>query len=336
MKAVVQSAVGQSAELLKLIDVDDPRPGPAEIVIDVTLAPVHHGDLLQIRAQPSIAEEVGHLRRGTEAVGIVSALGTDVAGAGRLKVGDQVIGFPAAGSWAQSVLVPAWAAIPLPPQLDDHVAAQLLVNYVAARMVLHGLRKSVAHGVFREAAVLVTGAGTVVARLLLHFLDQEGIKPIGLARSAATAERVATELAGVEVAAIEDEDWRERITSIAAGRKIVGILDCVAGSLIADLLPLMADEAAIVVYGALGGGQPMFGPADLIGRQLVVRGALFARWFGEFSAEEKADDIEAAFRLAAELPSLFKLSSIHGLADIGKAVIAVEARGRDGFVFVKP
>ena len=54
MKAVVQSAVGEPAEVLKLIDLDVPQPGPGEAVIDVSLAPVHHGDVLQIRAQSSI------------------------------------------------------------------------------------------------------------------------------------------------------------------------------------------------------------------------------------------------------------------------------------------
>ena len=73
-----------------------------------------------------------------------------------------MIGFPAAGSWAESVAIPASAAIPVPPDLEDHIAAQLFVNYVTARMVLHGLRKSAPDEVLRKGAVLVTGASTRV------------------------------------------------------------------------------------------------------------------------------------------------------------------------------
>ena len=336
MKAIVQTSVGEPAEVLKLIDLERLQPGPGEAVIDVSLASVHHGDVLMTRSQPSIPEAVGYIRRGSEAVGIIRALSADVAAEGRLKVGDRVIGFPAAGCWAESFAIPASAAIPVPPELSDDIAAQLFVNYTTARMVLRGLRKSVSEEVLREGAVLVTGAGTVVARLLIHFLGKEGIKPIGLARTAVTAKRVATELAGVQVTAVEDADWRAQVTSFAAGRKIVGVLDCVAGPLIADLLPLVANETAIVTYGALGGGELTIGPVQLVSRQLVVRGEVFGKWFRELSPEEKADDIQSAFRLATELPALFRVSSIHTLADIKEAVIAVEAPGRDGFVFVKP
>ena len=322
--------------MLKLIDLERPQPGPGEAVIDVALASVHHGDVLQICSQPSIPEVVDYIRRGSEAVGIIRALSADVAAQGRLKIGDRVIGFPAAGSWAESVAIPAPAAIPVPPELSDDIAAQLLVNYTTARMVLCGLRKSVSDEVLREGAVLVTGAGTVVARLLLRFLDKAGIKPIGLARSAVTAKRVTTELAGVQVTAIEDAHWRAQVTSFAAGKKIIGVLDRVAGSLIADLLPLVANEAAIVTYGALSGSELTLGPVEIVSRQLVARGVIFGKWFRELSPEEKADDIQSAFRLAAELPALFRVSSIHTLAEIKEAVMAVEAPGRDGFVFVKP
>ena len=88
MKAIVQTSVGEPAEVLKLIDLETPQPGPGEVVIDVSLASVHHGDVIMIRSQPSVPEPVGHVRRGTEAVGTIRALGADVAADSRLKVGE--------------------------------------------------------------------------------------------------------------------------------------------------------------------------------------------------------------------------------------------------------
>ncbi len=337
MKAVVQSALGEPADVLKLIDIKDQYPpAPEEVLIDVKLAPVHYGDLRLTRSQPNIPEDVGFVRRGSEAVGIVRALGSEVEGQGNLKVGDRVIGFPAVGSWAESVAIPAPAAIPVPPELSDEVAAQLFINYVTARMILRGLRKSVPDEVLREGAVLVTGASTVVARLLLHFIDKEGLKPIGLARSTASATRGATELAGVQVAATEDADWQTQITSFAAGKKIVGVLDCVSGSLVGDLVPLLADDAAIVTYGALGGGKLGIGGPEIIAHQFVIRGVTFGRWFFELSQEEQINDIRSAIKLAGELPSLFKVGGVYSLADFREAISAVEAPNRDGFVFIKP
>lgn len=336
MKAIVQSALGEPADALKLIDIEDHQPASGEVLIDVKLAPVHHGDLQLIRAEPNVPEDVGYVRRGSEAVGIVRALGSEVEGQGNLKVGDRVIGFPAVGSWAESVVIPAFAAIPVPPELSDEVAAQLLINYVTARMILRGLRRSVSDEVLHEGAVLVTGASTVVARLLLHFLGKEGLKPIGLTRSTASAKRVATELAGVQVAATEDADWQTQLTSLAAGKKIVGVLDCVSGSLVGDLVPLLADDAAIVTYGALGGGKLGIGAPEIVGRQFVIRGVVFVRWFSELSRDEQINDIQSAIKLAGELPFLFKVGGVYGVADFQRAISAVEASNRDGFVFIKP
>ncbi len=336
MKAVVQSALGEPADALKLIDIEDQRPAPAEVLIDVKLAPVHHGDLHLTRSQPNIPKDVGFVRRGSEAVGIVRALGSEVEGQGNLKVGDRVVGFPAVGSWAQSVAIPAPAAIPVPPQLSDEVAAQLFINYVTARMILRGLRKSASDEVLREGTVLVTGASTVVARLLLHFLNEAGVKPIGLARSTASAKRVATELAGVQVLVTEDADWQTQVSSSAAGKKIVGVLDCVSGSLIRDVVPLLAADATIVTYGALSGEKFGISGSQLISSQFVVRGVVFTRWFVELSQDEQINDIRSAIKLAGELPSLFKVGGVYSLADFQQAISAVEAPNRDGFVFIKP
>ncbi len=337
MKAVVQSALGEPADVLKLIEIDgQSHLAPGDVLIDVKLAPVHHGDLHLTRSQPKIPGNVGYLRRGSEAVGIVRALGSEVEGQGNLKVGDRVIGFPAVGSWAESVAIPAPAAIPVPPELSDEVAAQLFINYVTARMILRGLQKSVPDEVLRAGTVLVTGASTVVARLLLHFLDKEGFKPIGLARNRASAKRVATELAGVKVAATGDADWQTQIASLTAGKKIVGVLDCVSGSLIGDLVPLLADDAAIVTYGSLGAGKLGISGPEIIDHQFVIRGVTFVRWFVELSQEEQISDIRSAIKLAGELPCLFRVGGIYSLTDFQQAISAVEAPNRDGFVFIKP
>ena len=336
MKAIVQSALGEPVDALRLIDIEDHQPAPKEVVIDVKLAPVHHGDLQLTRVQPNIPEDVGFVRRGSEAVGVVCALGSEVEGQGNLKIGDRVIGFPAVGSWAERVVVPAPAAIPVPPEISDEIAAQLLINYATARMILLGLRKSVPDEVLRDGAVLVTGASTVVARLLLHFIDKEGFAAIGLARSTASAMRVATELSGVQVAATEDADWQMQVTSSAGRKKIVGVLDCVSGSLIRDLVPLLADDATIVTYGALSGDKFGVSGYQLVNHQLITRGVVFTRWFVDLSQKEQASDIHSAFKLAGELPSLFKVAGVHSLADFQQAISAVETPNREGFVFIKP
>lgn len=337
MKAIVQNALGEPADVLKQVDVQDGRdPSSGEVLVDVVLAPVHHGDLRLIRSQPSIPADIGHVRRGSEAVGIVRALGAGVADQTRIAVGDRVIVFPTAGSWAESVIVPASALIPVPNEVSDEVAAQLLINAVTARMVLRSLNRSASADALRKGVVLVTGAGTVVARLLIHLLDQQGLTCIGLARSTTSAERIAAELNGASIIATESADWRDGVTMLASGRKIVGVLDCVAGTLIGDVASLLEDDAVIISYGALGGARFGIDALDMVGRQVVIRGVVFTRWFSELSPEEQAADVSWAFEVARNLSSLFRTSRIYDLARFSEAVAAVETPGRDGFVFLRP
>ncbi len=78
------------------------------------------------------------------------------------------------------------------------------------------------------------------------------------------------------------------------------------------------------------------GPAEIVGLRLVIRGDTFGRWFTDLSPDQQVDDIRSAFAVAGELPSLSRVGSVHDLADLKKAIAAVEAPGRQGFVFVRP
>lgn len=166
-------------------------------------------------------------------------------------------------------------------------------------------------------------------------LDNEGLHVVGLARSTSSAKRVEQALAGARVAATEDCNWQAQVAALAAGRKMVAVLDCVSGALVGDLAPLLADDAAIVTYGGLGAGMLGISGLDITDHQFVIRGVTFTRWFLELSQDEQARDIQSAIAPAYELPGLFRVSGFYSLADFQQAVSAVEAPQRDGFVFFK-
>ena len=166
-------------------------------------------------------------------------------------------------------------------------------------MIPRGLHKSVSDDVLRDGAVLVTGASTVVGRLLLHFLGEEDIAAVGLARSAASAKR--------------RFGFPHRRTCAAAGRRRGHrYLRRASG-------------------GTLGIGLP-----EIIGHQFVIRGVVFARWFFDVPREERVADIQAALELAAQMPVFFKASGVYSLSNFQEAILAVNAPDRNGFVFFKP
>ncbi|MGE7370373.1 alcohol dehydrogenase catalytic domain-containing protein [Neorhizobium sp. NPDC001467] len=338
MKAVVQIDTGEPATALQLMEIGavDTVLQPDSVAIDVLLTPVHYGDLVLIRSELNKPEHPPHIRRGSEAVGMVRSIGANVSGYSKVAVGDRVIAFPASGSWAETVVVPAAACIPVPSDIEDNVAAQLLINFVTARMAIRGLRKSVPQIDLSQGAVLVTGPNTVVGSLLLHLLREEGIEGIGLARTAASAARIKEVLGDVVVAAMDNPTWRSQVTDTCAGKKIVGVLDCVSGKILSELATLLADDAAIISYGALGGGTLDINTLEVVGHQFVIRGVVFTRWFSELSLEQQSEDIRSAFEVSRAFPSLFRTHKIFEFGDIQAAVAAVEAPGRNGFVFLRP
>ena len=75
MKAIVQTGIGEPVDVLSLQDVPAPVTADDGIVIDVSLASVHHGDLFFIRSVRALAGGTKHIGSGIEAVGRVRSIG---------------------------------------------------------------------------------------------------------------------------------------------------------------------------------------------------------------------------------------------------------------------
>ncbi|MEV9509286.1 alcohol dehydrogenase catalytic domain-containing protein, partial [Klebsiella variicola] len=73
-------------------------------------------------------------RAGTEAVGIVDALGEGVEG---LEIGQRVATGGTFGVWAEYVVAPAAGLIPVADALPDEMAAQLVSMPFSAISLLH-------------------------------------------------------------------------------------------------------------------------------------------------------------------------------------------------------
>src|SRR3546814_15448997 len=109
MKAVVQIGVGEPGSSLALREIPAPgAPGDDEVIVDVDLASVHHGDLFMTRKVTSIPAQHGYVIRGNEAVSRISAIGKTAAGGGRVMVGDRVPTNLAPAECAQCELCTAW------------------------------------------------------------------------------------------------------------------------------------------------------------------------------------------------------------------------------------
>jgi NADPH:quinone reductase-like Zn-dependent oxidoreductase len=167
MKAIRYDRFG-GPEVLELVEVPDPHPGPGQVRVAVRAVGVNPidwkmrsgmmgGDLPQMT--------------GREVAGVVDELGegvTDVA------LGDEVFGFVASGAGAAELSVLDEYA-PVPPSLDFAAAASLPVAVETAVRTLDAL------GVGAGTTVIVNGASGGVGSAAVQIARARGARVIGTA-----------------------------------------------------------------------------------------------------------------------------------------------------------
>lgn len=167
MEAVRFSRFG-GPEVLELVELPDPHPGPGEVRVAVRGAGVSASDWArrQGRMDPGLPQTLGY-----EAAGVVDELGADVTG---VAPGDRVFGFcPDGAAQAGLAVLAAWA--PVPEQLELAAAAALPAAVETATRALDQL------GVAGGTTVLVNGASGSVGSAAVQFAVARGARVIGTA-----------------------------------------------------------------------------------------------------------------------------------------------------------
>lgn len=127
MKAVRVAKWG-GPDVMELVQIDDPKPSPNEVLVAVSAAGVNFMDLGVrqglLGQQPTLP-----MTLGVEGAGRVLSVGAEVQG---FRPGQRVAWVYAPGSYADKVLVPAASLVPLPDDIDDKVAAALMMQGLTA------------------------------------------------------------------------------------------------------------------------------------------------------------------------------------------------------------
>ncbi|MFI1354516.1 zinc-binding alcohol dehydrogenase family protein [Streptomyces sp. NPDC020898] len=174
-EAVVASAYG-NPEVLSVIDVAVPEPGPGQVRIAVRAAGVNPFDHKMYSGVFGTDPGKLPMRLGAEAAGVVTAVGAHATGpAGPVEVGDEVIAYRAPGAYAAELVVPASSVVPKPAALSWEQAGGLMVVGVTAAHVLEviGLRKS--------ESVLIHGAAGGVGLMAVQLAVARGATVLGTA-----------------------------------------------------------------------------------------------------------------------------------------------------------
>ncbi|MFI7004453.1 NADP-dependent oxidoreductase [Nocardia sp. NPDC050175] len=178
MLAIAQDSFGGS-DVLKVVEVRRPEPGPAEVLVRVRAIGVNPTDLWH-RASGGLAGGETPIRLGWDVSGVVEAIGPGVT---LFEPGDEVFGLPRhpqpAGTYAQYVTSPARHLVRKPSELSHVEAAALPLAALTAWQALVDTA-----GVRPGQRVLIHAAAGGVGHLAVQLAKARGAYVIGTARSA--------------------------------------------------------------------------------------------------------------------------------------------------------
>src|SRR5687768_18088416 len=124
MKALLSRSPG-GPETLELAEVEDPAPGPGQLLVRIRACAINYPDVLIIEDKYQF-KPPRPFAPGGEVAGVVEAVGEGVSG---WSVGDRLIAYHGHGGLAEKVAVPAAHAFPLPEAHGFTERSTLLITY---------------------------------------------------------------------------------------------------------------------------------------------------------------------------------------------------------------
>ncbi|AOE99358.1 alcohol dehydrogenase [Serratia marcescens] len=317
MRIAIHDSLGQPEQVIRIEQTSRPKPKAGEVLLQMVLSPIHNHDLMQISGTYGIKPELP-ARAGTEALGRVIEVGADVK---HLKVGQRVAVSGAIGTWADAFVAPAATLLPVPDDISDELAAQLLVMPSSATVVLDDL------GVKSGQWMILSAAAGAVGKNLALLAASRQIRVIGLVNQ----EHQVQELKELGVDVVENteiEGWQSRIKAALNGEPLLFGLDSVAGKLTGEMLSIMNDNATLVVFGAMS-NQPLYiDYQDVIFKQAIIRGFWGLRKFAALSDEYRSRMISEIITLAQKDGLNLPVAAVYDLGDIAKAIGTKHAPGK--------
>jgi NADPH:quinone reductase-like Zn-dependent oxidoreductase len=252
---------------LEVQEVPVPRPGHGQMLVRMAASPVNPSDLMTVKGEYGIGATYP-LVPGLEGSGTVVATGGGLMA--RWMLGRRVaLATGAGGMWAEYAVVEASRAIQLPAGVSLGSGAMSAVNPLTAIALV-----SLARG---HSAVVSTGAGGQLGRMIRKRAKEKGVKVINIVRR---AEQVASlEAEGARhVLNSTDARFDAELAQICRDLRCRMAFDAVGGEMTGRLAEALGPRSEILVYGALDQASIRLHPGTMIFREVTVRGFWLSKW----------------------------------------------------------
>ena len=271
MRAVVITGYG-GPEVLQVMEVPEPLPGPGEVLVDVVSSALNRADLLQrmgLYPGPQMEHEVP----GLEFAGRVSAVGEGVT---RWSEGDEVMGITGGAAHAERLVVHADQAVRVPVGTPLEMAGALPEVFITAwdALVLQG-------GLREGGTALVHAGASGVGTAAIQLCGMLGATVVVTASAGKVARCL--ELGADRAVDYASQDWVSVVAEATDGRGADVVLDVIGGDYLDRNADALAVGGTIMQVGLMGGGKATFG----LGKLLSKRARLVDTTLRARSLEEK-------------------------------------------------
>jgi len=324
MRAILIRSFG-GPEVLKVEELPDPTPGPAEVLVRIEAVGVNPVDTYIRTGTYAMKPDLPYTP-GSDAAGVVEAVGDRVPG---FAPGDRVYicgtrQGRGVGAYASKAVCATSQVFPLAARLSFAQGAAIGVPYATAYRALAS-RAAARAG----ETVLVHGASGGVGLATVQIARSLGLTVIGTAGSAEGLDLVRQEGAHHAVNH-RDPGYLDAIRQLTAGRGVDVIIEMLANVNLDRDLGLLAMRGRVVVVG--NRGRIEIDPRQTMGKESAILGmVLWAapaeemeathQWLGDAFAYGTLTPV-----VAGELP----------LADAPRAHELVMAPGARGKIVLKP
>lgn len=320
--AIVVHATG-GPEKLCFEPRDPGSPGPGQVRVGVRAAGVNYIDVyfrtgLYPRPLPFVA--------GLEGAGVVEAVGPDVE---ELTRGDRVAWASVPGSYAEALVAPVAALVPVPDDVGEETAAAAMLQGMTAHYLVHSTRLTQPGDV-----ALVHAAAGGVGLLLVQMLKQSGVRVLATC-STPEKQQLAQAAGADEVILYSRTDFAEAVRELTAGRGCDVVYDSVGRSTFEGSLRSLRPRGLLVLYGQSSGPVP---PLEL--QKLSALGSLFVTRpsLAHYTASREELEERAAAVLGAIATGRLRVrvGATYPLEKAAEAHRALEGRLTTGKVLLIP
>ncbi|MQG54327.1 MAG: NAD(P)H-quinone oxidoreductase [SAR202 cluster bacterium] len=262
MRAAVITEPG-GPDVLRIMEVDDPVPGPEDILVDVKASALNRADIIQRQGNyPAPAGSPSDIP-GLEFAGVVVEAGERVVG---MAKGDRVFGLLGGGGYASRTITHHRMAIPMPSDWDFVQAAATPEVYFTAYDALFN-RGNLQMG----ESLLVHAAGSGVGTAAVQLAHQAGAFVFGTAGSPKKLDGAAK--LGMDVGInYHDEDFSAVVKEKTGGAGVDVLIDFIGGPYWDQNIASMAVLGRLVEVGLMGGARVEVDLGQLLGKRLQVTG----------------------------------------------------------------